>query len=107
MDLKYPRSLTFLLGRLQKDIARLPHSKKSDTLMQYEKNVFEAFSSLRLANSDELATVGEENSLIREDLDALLEKLSDLLFETSQSISNTYFNHTYKQSQLVDQNFPL
>jgi len=107
MDLKYPRSLTFLLGRLQKDIARLPHSKKSDTLMQYEKNVFEAFSSLRLANSEELAVVGGENTLIREDLDTLLEKLSDLLFETSQSISNTYFNHTYKQSQLVDQNFPL
>lgn len=107
MDLKYPRSLTFQLGRLQKDISRLPHSQKSDALMHYEKYVFEAFSKLRLANSDQLATVKENDGNIRKDLDKLLEELSDLLFATSQAISNTYFNHTYKQSQLVDQNFPL
>lgn len=107
MDLHYPRSLAFQLGRLQKDIARLPHSKKSDVLMNYEKNVFEAFAKLRLANSESLALIKDQDSLIREDLDALLAQLSDLLFQTSQSISNTYFNHTYKQSQLVDQNFPL
>ena len=107
MDLKYPRSLTFQLGRLQKDISRLPHSQKSDALMHYEKYVFEAFSKLRLANSDQLATVKDNDGNIRKDLDKLLEELSDLLFATSQAISNTYFNHTYKQSQLVDQNFPL
>ncbi|MFI8380197.1 circularly permuted type 2 ATP-grasp protein [Leeuwenhoekiella sp. NPDC079379] len=107
MDLHYPRSLAFQLGRLQKDIGRLPHSIKSDVLMNYEKYVFEAFASLRLASSESLSKINSEDSLIREDLDSLLEKLSDLLFQTSQSISNTYFNHTYKQSQLVDQNFPL
>ena len=107
MDLKYPRSLAFLLGRLQKDISRLPHSQKSDALTKYEKNVFEAFAKLRLANSESLSLVKKEDSLIREDLDKLLEELSELLFQTSQSISNTYFNHTYKQSQLVDQNFPI
>ena len=106
MDLHYPRSLAFHLGRLQKDIARLPHSKKSDVLMNYEKFVFEAFSSLRLASSEALAN-SNTDGLLREELDNLLEKLSDLLFKTSQSISNTYFNHTYKQSQLVDQNFPI
>ncbi len=107
MDLKYPRSLAFQLGRLQKDIARLPHSQKSDALMDYEKKVFEAFSKLRLASSEALAQTQDDQGNIREHLDALLESLSDLLFSASQSISNTYFNHTYKQSQLVDQNFPL
>ncbi|PHR88498.1 MAG: hypothetical protein COA80_17970 [Leeuwenhoekiella sp.] len=107
MDLKYPRSLTFLLGRLQKDIARLPHSQRSDTLTQYEKNVFEAFSKLRLASSEALAMTANPESYVREDLDDLLEELSELLFQTSQSITNTYFNHTYKQSQLVDQNFSI
>ena len=90
LDLDYARSLTFMINRLQKDIARLPHSKHDHQLSNYQKFVFEAFSKLRLAESSKL-----------------VQTKSDLLYKTSQSISNTYFNHTDKQTQLFTQSFPI
>ncbi|SHE38096.1 Uncharacterized conserved protein, circularly permuted ATPgrasp superfamily [Arenibacter palladensis] len=107
LDLEYPRSLTFMLNRIQKDIARLPHSRKDNNLSNYQKYVFDAFSKLRLAESSNLVKTKSETDYFREDLDELLENLSELLYRTSQSISSTYFNHTDKQNQLVTQSFPF
>lgn len=107
LDLEYSRSLTYMFSRIQKDIAKLPHSNNNNNLSDYQKFVFEGFSKLRLANSANLTKTKSNDSLLRKDLDNLLEELSDLLFETSQSISNTYFDHTYKQNQLVTQSFPI
>lgn len=107
LDLDYARSLTFMINRLQKDIARLPHSKHDHQLSNYQKYVFEAFSKLRLAESIDLAKTKSETDFKRDQLDTLLKELSDLLYKTSQSISNTYFNHTDKQTQLFIQSFPI
>jgi uncharacterized alpha-E superfamily protein len=107
LDLDYARSLTFMINRLQKDIARLPHSKQDHQLSNYQKFVFQAFSKLRLAESAKLVKTQSEKDYSREELDKLLEALSELLHETSQSISNTYFNHTDKQNQLFTQSFPI
>lgn len=107
LDLDYARSLTFMINRLQKDIARLPHSKHDHQLSNYQKFVFEAFSKLRLAESSKLVQTKSETDVTREQLDTLLKELSDLLYKTSQSISNTYFNHTDKQTQLFTQSFPI
>ena len=103
LDLDYARSLTFMINRIQKDIARLPHSKHDHQLNNYQKYIFEAFSKLRLAESSKLAMTKSETDFKREDLDTLLEELTDLLYKASQSISNTYFNHTDKQTQLFTQ----
>ncbi|RAJ11568.1 circularly permuted type 2 ATP-grasp protein [Arenibacter echinorum] len=107
LDLEYPRSLTFMLNRIQKDIARLPHSRKDNNLSNYQKYVFDAFSKLRLAESSNLVKTKSDTDYFRKDLDELLEQLSELLYKTSQSISSTYFNHTDKQNQLVTQSFPF
>ena len=107
LDLEYPRSLTFMLNRIQKDISKLPHSNNDNHLSDYQKFVFEAFSKLRLSNSDGLVKTKSAKNMLREDLDDLFGELSDLLYKTSQSISNTYFDHTYKQNQLVTQSFPI
>lgn len=106
LDMKYPRSLAYRLNRLTKDLAILPHSKISHELTDYEKYVFEAFSKLRLANSNDLSS-SKKNSLIRKKLDDLLSDCSNLLYKTSLSVTNTYFSHTYQQSQLVNQNFNI
>ena len=96
-----------MLNRIQKDIARLPHSQEDHSLSNYQKYIFEAFSKLRLAESSKLAKTKSESDFFREDLDTLLEELSDLLYKTSQTITSTYFNHTDKQNQLVMQSFPI
>jgi len=107
LDLDYARSLTFMISRLQKDIARLPHSKHDHQLSNYQKYVFEAFSKLRLAESSKLTKTKSETDFAREQLDLLLKELSELLYLASQSISNTYFNHTDRQTQLFTQSFPI
>ena len=107
LDLDYARSLTFMINRLHKDISRLPHSKQDHQLSNYQKFVFEAFSKLRLAESSKLAKTKSDKDYRREDLDTLMKELSHLLHQTSQAISNTYFNHTDKQNQLFTQSFPI
>ncbi|MFX0556617.1 circularly permuted type 2 ATP-grasp protein [Maribacter sp. CXY002] len=107
LDLEYARSLTFMINRLQKDIARLPHSKKDHQLTNYQKYVFNAFSKLRLAESSKLSATKSDEDVVREDLDKLFDELSELLYKTSQSITGTYFNHTDKQTQLFAQSFPI
>ncbi len=107
LDLQYPRSLTFMLNRLQKDIARLPHSQEDNHLAKYEKYVFEAFSKLRLVETRKLVLTDSDNDVLREQLDQLCSELSELIYNTSQSISKTYFDHTDRQNQLVTQSFPI
>ena len=106
LDLKYPRSIAYQLNQLNKDLALLPHPQANHDLTLHEKYIFEAFSKLRLAKSDELAKV-EADSQIREQLALLLSQLNTLIINTSLVISNTYFSHTYKQDQLVHQNFQV
>ena len=107
LDLEYPRSLTFMLNRIQKDIVRLPHSRQDNNLANYQKYILEAFSKLRLASSSELIKTNSDKDIVRKDLDTLFEDLSTLLYQTSQSLTSTYFNHTDKQNQLVVQSFPF
>jgi len=107
LDLEYSRSLTFMFNRIQKDISKLPHSKSMHHLMDYQKYILEGFSKLRLADSIHLVESKSVDDVVRKDLDNLLEELSNLLYETSQSISKTYFDHTTKQNQLVRQSFPI
>lgn len=107
LDLDYPRSLTYMLNRLQKDIARLPQSNHNNHLNSYQKYVFEAFSKLRLAEAATLSQTVTDNDFVREALNTLMEELSDLLHQTSQSITSTYFNHTDRQNQLFTQSFPI
>ena len=104
LDPKYPRSLAYRLNRLNKDLALLPQSRTSIELTDYERSVFEAYSKIRLVKSCELIDPNEER-VIRDRLDKLLAKLSKLLHKTSLAITSTYFSHTYKQNQLVMQNF--
>ncbi len=103
MDVKYPRSLAFMLKRLWKDVSRLPHSNIEE-LHNYEKCVINAIELLNAQKITDLVKI-KPNSYVREDLDTMLENISELLFETSQSITNRYFNHTLKQEQLASQNF--
>ncbi|WP_282124076.1 circularly permuted type 2 ATP-grasp protein [Algibacter mikhailovii] len=105
LDTKYARSLTYLVRRLKKDIAHLPHSKVKGALQDYEKPIFEAFSKLRLASVTDLVDVSEENRYLRYKLNKLLTELNVLLYATSKAISDTYFNHVDDQSQLSRQKF--
>ena len=105
LDKEYPKSLNYRLKRIQKDIDRLPHSKSKEMISDCQILIAKAnekISELTILSLTEL----NEDKTLRQKLDDALSELSDLLHETSLSISNTYFNHSYQQTQLVNQNFP-
>jgi len=106
-DRHYPRSLAFMLNRLQKDLARLPHSKSAHQLNSYQKIVFEAFSNIQLAEKAKLMRTPDGDTVVREEMDAFFDDLSNLLYLASQAITDVYFNHTQKQNQLVRPSFPV
>ena len=105
LDKKYARSLTYQLARIQKDINQLPHNHSIDGLSECQAIISEANISIQSLNINTLMQLNDDESL-RQELEDSLSKLSDLLHKTSLSISDTYFNHSYQQTQLVNQNFP-
>jgi uncharacterized alpha-E superfamily protein len=105
LDKKYARSLTYQLARIQKDINQLPHNQSIDGLSECQAIISKANIHIQSLNIDTLMYLNEDDTL-RENLEESLSKLSDLLHKTSLSISDTYFNHSYQQTQLVNQNFP-
>ena len=106
LDKEYPKSLTYQLRRIQKDIDKLPHSEITGKATECQIYISEANFKIRSLQIDSLLELSQDN-VIRQKLDDTLAELSDLLHETSLSVSDTYFNHAYQQKQLVSQNFPL
>ncbi|WP_339917934.1 circularly permuted type 2 ATP-grasp protein [Yeosuana marina] len=102
----YPKSLTYQLRRIQKDVERLPHSKATGNITECETLIAEANIKIQQLNIQSLLQLNDDESL-RQNLDDCLSELSDLLHDLSLSISDTYFNHSHQQTQLVNQNFPL
>ncbi|MFG6685912.1 circularly permuted type 2 ATP-grasp protein [Mariniflexile sp. HNIBRBA6329] len=106
LDTEYPKSLTYQLRRIQKDIDKLPHSEVTGKATDCQKFISEANYKIRSLNIPDLLKQDSED-IIRQNLEDALADLSDLLHETALAISDTYFNHAYQQTQLVNQNFPL
>lgn len=103
---KYSRSLTYQLDRILKDISKLPLPKGAENKSECLDLIKRATEILSKANVEYLLELDEDEA-VRIHLDAMLSELSELLHKISLSISDTYFNHSYQQNQLVNQNFPL
>jgi len=106
LDKEYPKSLTYQLKRIKKDVDRLPHSKSVEAVSECQHIINTANLKMENLSVGYLAELNGDGSL-RQNLDDTLSELSDLLHDLSLSISDTYFNHSYQQRQLVNQNFPL
>ncbi len=100
LDKEYAKSLTFQIERLKKDISRLPNNS-NEKFTVCQENISKALDLIENLKLEDLIKLDPESNM-RLHLDEQLEKLSDLLHTTNLSISNTYFNHTYQQSQLVN-----
>jgi uncharacterized alpha-E superfamily protein len=98
-DKEYSRSLNYQINRLKKDIDMLPVNGSIE-LTTCKKTILEASLRIQEVQIDEMIRV-DKNTDMRLKLDKLLSDLSDLLHATSMSISDTYFNHSYQQNQLV------
>lgn len=100
LDKEYAKSLTYQIKRLKKDIDQLPNNTKN-IFTECQENIFKVLDKIKSVSVEDLVKVDADSNM-RLQLDSLLEELSDLLHETSLSISNSYFNHSYQQTQLIN-----
>ncbi|NRD23619.1 circularly permuted type 2 ATP-grasp protein [Winogradskyella litoriviva] len=103
LDKEYSRSLTYQMHRLKKDIYKLPKTNNSEELTICQQNINAVISKMDRLNLKDMLVI-DDNSNMRKNLDDVLSDLSDLLHNTSLSISDTYFNHSQAQKQLVNRN---
>lgn len=93
-----PSSLLHQFEELVALSKQLPQKKDEKTGSDLEKQIFEAYSLVRLASIEELQNV-EEETHYREHLDQFCEKLSSLIFSISAKLNAAYFSHTIYQYQ--------
>lgn len=105
LDTDYAKSLSYKINQIAKDIDKLPYSEASNTVAACKKHIIKAQTKIKSLSIETLVGLNKDNAL-RQDLDDALAAISDLLHETSMEVSNTYFNHSYTQNQLTNQNFP-
>ena len=104
LDKSYSRSLKYQLNRIRKDVFKLPKRNEDAAPTAVQKSILEACDLIESANAVSLAKVGE-NEFERTNLENLLAALSNKIHATSMSLTDTYFNHSDEQIQLVDQNY--
>jgi uncharacterized alpha-E superfamily protein len=93
-----PRSLTYQLERLTEDLDALPRGTEP-RLREEQRLVLEAFTALRLADPQALVATLEDNR--REQLEATLSELLDLLRRAGDAVDRTHFVHLVPTFSLV------
>ncbi len=99
LDINNPRSLLFQLDELTNHINALPKlPEQSNELTAESRAILEAETKIKLTRLNQLS-VHELNQ--RQHLNALLHTISELLGDTSNNISEKYFEHRESSRQLV------
>ncbi|WP_226789205.1 circularly permuted type 2 ATP-grasp protein [Polaribacter reichenbachii] len=104
LDNSYSRSLKYQINRIQKDIFRLPKRNEDTNLSSVQKSILDACNLINKANATNLIKV-DKDSFTRTELEDLLASLSDMIHNTSLSLTDMYFNHSDEQIQLFNQNY--
>ena len=93
-----PSSLLHQFEQLIALSKQLPQKKNEKTGPDLEKQIFEAYSLVKLASIEELQKQEDETNY-REHLDQFCEKLSGLIFSIASKLNAAYFSHTTYQYQ--------
>ena len=104
LDDKYSRSLKYQINRIRRDVFRLPKRTNDTEHTALETAILKACDVIENAKSSTLIQV-DEKGFTRSQLEELLATLSDLIHNTSMSLTDMYFNHSDEQIQLVNQNY--
>lgn len=89
---KYPKSLIYIITQLLSDLKELPRNINNSHLSNFEEPVFKVFSMITLSNTQKLLESDEEEYVYTQ-LDEFLSTISNLLTETSEELTKTYFSH--------------
>lgn len=93
---QYPRSLISKLHDISRHLSRLPYFDSANACCGYQNIAFEVCNRFRFTTSTDLAQV-TENSAMRESLEYLLSSAFERLSQLSDSLTKTYFSHSYER----------
>ncbi len=100
-DTDNPRSVGYQLRRLQRDIGRLHRPEKSPYCSAEERLILEAFTALRLADINALATLTHDSTRSSVELTRLLEAIQKPLSGLSEALTHSHFSHAEVPRQLI------
>jgi uncharacterized circularly permuted ATP-grasp superfamily protein/uncharacterized alpha-E superfamily protein len=103
LDSNNPRGMIHQLLRLQETLAGLPTDPGAAggaELCERDRLALEAVTQLRLVSLDRLVQSGR-GSVLREDLDQTMARITHLLTRMSEVITDQYFGHLRESQQLV------
>lgn len=95
-----PRSVGYMLKRLERQIERLPQPQSTPYRNQETRLVIQATSALHLVDIDLLSEL-EHSTEARQALQTLLDQLIQPLSELTDAISHSHFSHVEAPVQLV------
>ena len=95
-----PRSVGYMLGRLQRQIEQLPHPENTPFRSRETRLIIQANSHLHLVDLDSLADL-EQSADAQLALENLLNEVVAPLYALTDAISNSYFSHAEQPKQLV------
>jgi uncharacterized alpha-E superfamily protein len=95
-----PRSVGYMLKRLETQIEHLPHPETTPFRSRETRLIIQATSHLHLVDLDTLTDL-ESSAEAQDSLEALLDQLLTPLSELSDAISHGHFSHAETPKQLV------
>jgi uncharacterized circularly permuted ATP-grasp superfamily protein/uncharacterized alpha-E superfamily protein len=101
LDNFHASSLLNRLLMIQQEVHHLPRQHQNHRLSEEEKFILEAISILQLSDIQQLTSY-KKDTFIRQDLDSLLAKISELIAKTSNMIVSKFFSHSQTQQQLAE-----
>lgn len=99
LDRQIPSSLAYLLDSLDYCISQLPQS--SERLSKSRKAILEAVTQIKLIDVSDITTV-DPGTQAYEKLDAVLQRVYNLVQSVSDYTTNQYFNHTATQHSITE-----
>jgi len=100
MDETHPRSLAYQLQQLGSNITAMPSERHTGKLSPQERDIFKAYTDIRLVNLVELTKV-KQNEGVYSQLDSLLVSVTERLWRASDMIAQAYFSHAQDIHQLT------
>lgn len=98
-----PRSIGYILKRLQRQVSRLPSQGSSSYRNLENRLIIQATSALHLVDIDMLVDL-EHSEQARDALTTLLDQLIEPMTALSNAISHSHFRHVEPPRQLVTMN---
>lgn len=95
-----PRSVGYMLQRLETQIEHLPHPETTPFRSQETRLIIQATSHLHLVDLDSLTDL-ENSAKAQAALETLLDQLLTPLYALSDAISHSHFSHAETPKQLV------